>query len=285
MNILPASSDSWRPARWRPRALVVPYAQQPAAAPPVVDSWRYTVQKPADGWEQPAFDDGEWLQGRGGFGTLETPGARVGTVWTTANIWLRKSFTLADVPRRPALLVHHDEDAEVFINGRKVAAFERWATDYAVVPLDETHRAALVAGRNVMAVHCRQTDGGQFIDVHLVDADRVPALPPAVRETRPFASDVDHQVGRGGDAGQRLDRVPAAAAGAGPVAEPERALGLRRHAGGSASAAHPVGRQDPRAVLAGVEARRRAAVARCHRSAVVPGGPSTPGRRPASACC
>jgi cyclophilin family peptidyl-prolyl cis-trans isomerase len=165
-------------------------AQQPAAQPPVVDTWRYTVQKPADLWAQPDFDDRGWQEGQGGFGTPETPGARVGTVWATNNIWLRKVFTLAVVPQRPALLVHHDEDAEVFINGRQVATFARWATDYAVVPLDESQRAALAIGRNVMAVHCRQTDGGQFIDVHLVDADHVPKLPPAVRQTKPFVSEL-----------------------------------------------------------------------------------------------
>ena len=35
----------------------------------------------------------------------------------TNNIWLRKSFQLDSVPDKPALLIHHDEDAEVYING------------------------------------------------------------------------------------------------------------------------------------------------------------------------
>src|SRR5690606_40235216 len=41
-----------------------------------------------------------------------------------------------------------------------------------------------------MAVHCHQAGGGQFIDVHLVDADNVPELPPARRSNVPFKSDL-----------------------------------------------------------------------------------------------
>jgi hypothetical protein len=169
-------------------AAVAARAPFPQAAPPIVDSWRYSVSKPADGWEQPGFDDREWLQGTGGFGTHETPAARVGTVWATNNLWLRKVVELTAVPASVALLVHHDEDAEVFINGQRVAAFAGWSDDYQLVQLAAAQRGALVAGKNVIAVHCRQTDGGQFIDVHVVDADRVPTLPPAVRQTAPFKS-------------------------------------------------------------------------------------------------
>ncbi len=169
-------------------AFVAARAPLPQATPPIVDTWRYTVSTPPAGWEQPGFDDREWLQGTGGFGTHETPGARIGTVWATNNIWLRKVVELTAVPASVALLVHHDEDAEVFINGQRVAAFAGWSEDYELAQLAAAQRGALVVGRNVIAVRCRQTDGGQFIDVHVVDADRVPTLPPAVRQTAPFKS-------------------------------------------------------------------------------------------------
>jgi beta-galactosidase len=161
-----------------------------AADDSIVDQWRYTVRRPAQGWQQTAFDDSEWTESWGGFGTHDTPGARVGTTWATNNIWLRKSFELKSVPQNPALLIHHDENAQVFINGKQVATFERWTTDYIVVPIAEEHRSALKVGTNLLAVHCRQTTGGQFIDVHVVDGDNVPKLPPAKRSTTPFKSEL-----------------------------------------------------------------------------------------------
>ena len=156
----------------------------------VVDQWRYTLRRPADGWRQAEFDDTGWKEGFAGFGTRDTPGARVGTTWATNSIWLRKSFELKTIPEKPALLIHHDEDAEVYINGKPVAVLEQFTTKYVVVPIEKEKQAALRVGQNTMAVHCKQTAGGQFIDVHLVDADNVPKLAEPKRSTKPFISEL-----------------------------------------------------------------------------------------------
>jgi len=132
--------------------------------------WRYTVTQPADGWQQPAFDDSAWPEGLGGFGTERTPGARVGTEWSTNDLWLRRAFTLAGpLPVAPQLRIHHDEDAEVYLNGVLVASLEGYTTGYVLVPLDAAGLAALRAGANTLAVHVQQPDGGQYIDVGLVE--------------------------------------------------------------------------------------------------------------------
>ncbi|MEQ8789953.1 MAG: glycoside hydrolase family 2 TIM barrel-domain containing protein [Pirellulaceae bacterium] len=169
-------------------ALLVLLVCAAASGQEIVDRWRYTLRPPGEGWRKADFDDTGWTEGAGGFGTRETPGARVGTVWATNSIWLRKTFTLDSVPDQPALLIHHDEDAEVFLNGRLAAGFKGFATEYKVAPLAKDKHALLRAGKNVLAVHCRQTRGGQFIDVHVVDAADAPKLPPPVRNTKPFVS-------------------------------------------------------------------------------------------------
>ena len=156
----------------------------------IVDQWRYTLRRPADGWTTADFDDSEWTVGSGGFGTRDTPGARVGTTWSTGSIWLRKSLELPAIPAKPALLIHHDEDAVVYLNGTRVAERKGFATEYQIVPLSQGHRDAIKSGRNLLAVHCRQTVGGQFIDVHLVDANNVPELPRPKRSTKPFLSEL-----------------------------------------------------------------------------------------------
>ncbi len=56
-------------------------------------NWRFTTERPAAGWENPGFDDREWKEGPGGFGTAGTPGAAIGTNWNTPDIWLRREIT------------------------------------------------------------------------------------------------------------------------------------------------------------------------------------------------
>ncbi|HXG10534.1 MAG TPA: glycoside hydrolase family 2 TIM barrel-domain containing protein [Gemmataceae bacterium] len=132
--------------------------------------WRYTTDRPADDWFRPGFDDSKWKEGPGGFGTKGTPGAVVRTEWKTGDIWLRREVTLPDGPFDDLWLsVHHDEDAEIYLNGVLAAKLPRFTTGYVDEPISPEARAALKPGKNVIAVHCRQTGGGQYIDIGLVE--------------------------------------------------------------------------------------------------------------------
>jgi len=136
--------------------------------------WRYTTAKPPADWFKPDFDDSSWKEGPAGFGTRGTPGARVRTEWNTSDIWLRREFTLPDTRFTDLQWsIHHDEDAEIYLNGVLAATFTGYLTDYETVPLSAAAKTALKPGKNVIAVHCRQTGGGQYIDVGF--ADLVPA--------------------------------------------------------------------------------------------------------------
>ena len=153
-------------------------------------AWGYVLKKPSEGWQAVDFTDRSWRTGFGGFGTVDTPGSRVGTVWSGKEIWLRKSVVLESVPTNPALLVNHDEDAEIYINGSQVAALTGFLTEYKVIPLDAQQASVIKSGKNILAVHCLQRTGGQFIDVHIIDASHVPVLPTPQRQTTPFKSEL-----------------------------------------------------------------------------------------------
>jgi hypothetical protein len=130
--------------------------------------WRYTLSDPGKDWYRPDFDDSAWTPAKGGFGTKGTPGAVIGTEWKTKVIWIRRDFTLDEVPAGElVLLLHHDEDAEVYINGVRATSVKGYITDYEEVPIAPEALKALKRGKNVLAVSCKQTGGGQYIDVGL----------------------------------------------------------------------------------------------------------------------
>jgi putative heme-binding domain-containing protein len=135
--------------------------------------WRTTQQRPADDWMGADFDDSSWSQVPAGFGTRGTPGTIVRTNWATSDIWLRREFTVASRPGGKessiGLRVHHDEDAEIYVNGVLGARLPRWTTGYVEVPLADAAVAALRPGRNVLAIHCHQQSGGQYIDAGFVE--------------------------------------------------------------------------------------------------------------------
>src|SRR6185369_15001568 len=133
-------------------------------------TWRYTTEKPADDWFQISFDDSSWKTGVGGFGTRETPGTVVRTEWRTPDIWLRRQI---DFPagdwKNLQFLAHHDEDVTVYVNGVKAASAPGYTSNYEELPLTASARNALKPGKNILAVHCHQTRGGQYIDLGIVD--------------------------------------------------------------------------------------------------------------------
>ncbi len=132
-------------------------------------SWRFTFDKPGDDWFKPGFDTTGWKGGPGGFGTEMTPGAVVRTVWNSKEIWLRREITLPPGPIGDLrLLVHHDEDVAIYINGILAAKADGYSTDYEEMPISADALGTLKPGKNLLAVSCRQTGGGQYIDVGLV---------------------------------------------------------------------------------------------------------------------
>jgi hypothetical protein len=136
-------------------------------------TWKFTTTAPADGWVATSFPDGLWQQGPGGFGKAGTPGGVIRTPWTTADLWLRRNFELASTDLvDPHWRIHHDEDAEVYLNGQLVGRFTGYTSGYQRIPLEASALAALRKGTNTIAVHVHQTTGGQYFDLGLDEVIR-----------------------------------------------------------------------------------------------------------------
>jgi hypothetical protein len=153
---------AWAPLPKPPKVVeVVPTSLENPA------SWFYTFSRPDENWFKPQFNAASagWQEGPAGFGTQQTPGTNVRTRWDTSDIWIRREFTL-DSPATPnlRLMIHHDEDAQIYINGIQAAALSGFTSSYQTFDLTEEARQALKAGPNTVAIHCHQTTGGQYID-------------------------------------------------------------------------------------------------------------------------
>jgi hypothetical protein len=140
---------------------LLPTSEQSAQA------WRYRTETPAAGWEQADFDDSSWSAGQGGFGAHRNETLHVGTGWTSPQIWLRRTFEIGNIPAgRLVLRMFHDEDATVFLNGRPIAAAKGFSTHYVDFPIEDP--SLLRIGQNTLAIHCRQSEGCQFIDAGIL---------------------------------------------------------------------------------------------------------------------
>lgn len=136
--------------------------------------WRYTFEKPSDAWAKSDFDDSTWKKGLGGFGEKTTPGSVVRTEWKTNDIWMRRTVEFDPELGELRMLMHHDEDGEVYFNGELARSVTGFTTDYQLFRLSKKATWTYAEGSGIIlqsrpkltiAVHCKQTGGGQYIDV------------------------------------------------------------------------------------------------------------------------
>jgi hypothetical protein len=150
-------------------------------------TWKYRFTQPSSGWTSTSYNDNttSWTNGTAGFGAGSPPNTSglVRTTWNTADIWLRRTFNPGSLTAQQIsnlfFTVYHDEDVEIYINGVLAASATGYRTSYGLMAMTEAGRAALVPNAtNVLAVHCHQTGGGQYIDVGLSIRESSVAVPP-----------------------------------------------------------------------------------------------------------
>jgi hypothetical protein len=129
---------------------------------------KYSETKPADGWEASSFDDKSWKTGTAPFG--DDPKASK-TLWKSRDLWVRRTFTYKkSAPINKLILkLHHDDDAEVYLNGEKINVSSGANGDLLPVEIKGDVADKLKDGENVLAMHCVNTGGGAWLDAGFAD--------------------------------------------------------------------------------------------------------------------
>ena len=135
---------------------------QPVLPNAKYEAWdgKYVTTAPAKGWEKPGFNDATWKAGKAGFGTPNTFETK--TSWETKEIWVRREFTFSkNVEGELFLNYSHDDDFELYLNGREIVNTGNRAKNNVTVKLD---KSLLMDGKNVIAVHCLDRGGLAYVD-------------------------------------------------------------------------------------------------------------------------
>ena len=135
----------------------------------------YTFDKPNGNWTQINYDDKGWKTGRAAFGTSGEPNLK--TPWTTKNIWVRRKVYLTrnNLKHKLFLRYSHDDDFELYINGKKAVSTGYSAKKDVLQPLSQEIQKLLVKGKNIIAAHCKNRGGGAYVDFGLFE--KVPYRP------------------------------------------------------------------------------------------------------------
>ncbi|MEA1784856.1 PVC-type heme-binding CxxCH protein [Arenibacter sp. GZD96] len=126
-------------------------------------TWSYTEENPGNDWTQLQFNDTSWKKGEGMFGSVL--GDNVKSSWTTSAIWLRQEIDLNEIIAEPVLKIAHDDDYEVYVNGQLLISETGASGTYKFIKLDAEKGELFQKGKNVIAVHCVNTGGEQYIDM------------------------------------------------------------------------------------------------------------------------
>lgn len=125
----------------------------------------YTETAPTDDWMNANFDDKQWKTALAPF---SNDTAKAKTLWTSKDIWVRRSFVLTNTNFNQLFLkLRHDDDVEVYLNGEKVYNCDCYNNRLENFPLEKTLKEKLKKGRNVLAIHCTNKTGGAWLDAGL----------------------------------------------------------------------------------------------------------------------
>ena len=158
-------------------------ARELKAILPIAESQSYNCQftetKPSVEWTGVEFDDSKWQTGKGMFGTK---GVEPQTIWTSREIWIRRTFDIQNININELLLkTKYDDNIEIYLNGEKIFTAGCCSANKEVL-LSKSIEQKLRKGKNVLAMYCENTGGQAFVDAGLYDRLPAPLIQNAVQK-------------------------------------------------------------------------------------------------------
>lgn len=143
-----------------------------ALAPLAGDScgWmgKYSFLYPGAGWEKLGYDDSEWLEGRGAWGT-EGLWYVTNTYWDAAAVYVRRYINIdKDKLQGRKLYIRYifDDLLALYCNGNNTLNLE-FTPNLQCVQLADSIKNKFKAGENVIAAYCRDIGGDALLDYGL----------------------------------------------------------------------------------------------------------------------
>tara|TARA_R110002033_G_scaffold56090_3_gene104984 strand:+ start:76620 stop:79094 length:2475 start_codon:yes stop_codon:yes gene_type:complete len=126
----------------------------------------YTEEQPSSSWERANFESVYWKKGIAPFSD-DINYAK--TIWKSNDLWYRRTFDLkATNLENLYLKLRHDDDVVVYLNGNKIYETEGWNHSFTYIPIAQSITKQLKPKDNVLAIHVKNTAGGQWLDAGLV---------------------------------------------------------------------------------------------------------------------
>lgn len=126
-------------------------------------TFQYTETEPAKGWEDESYNDSSWKTGSA---PITDRKSRAKTLWQSKDIWVRRTFNFSQADVNQLMLkLHHDDNIEVYLNGKRVYDRVGWNNDFKMIAI----KNELINGKNLLAIHCANTVGGAWLDFGLVN--------------------------------------------------------------------------------------------------------------------
>ncbi|MCU7551852.1 family 43 glycosylhydrolase [Chitinophagaceae bacterium LB-8] len=131
----------------------------------------FTFDDPGNNGFLPVHNSTTWKKGKGGFASSVIRNSytrKVGTIWNTPQIWLKRTFMI-DKKRVGNLMlrIQHDGDTRVFLNGQLI--YDQKGQQYTTWNFDHKAASLLKHGENLLVVHSKQGVRSNYLDVSLFD--------------------------------------------------------------------------------------------------------------------